>query len=70
MYPIKRYVLIQLIDYIYIYMRIDKYLCTLKSYVRNKSHLEGSIAEGYITEESATFCSRFLHDVETKHDRE
>ena len=51
-------------------MRIDKYLCTLKSYVRNKSHLEGSIAEGYITKESATFCSRFLHDVETKHDRE
>ena len=48
---------------------IDKNLQTLKSYVRNKSRPEGSIAEGYITEECATFCSRYLHDVETKHDR-
>ena len=46
------------------------YLHTLKSYVRNKSCLEGSIAEGYIAEKCATFCSRYLHDVETKHDRE
>ncbi|KAL6315671.1 hypothetical protein AAG906_005759 [Vitis piasezkii] len=46
------------------------YLRTLKSYVRNKSRPEGSIAEGYIAEECTTFCSRYLHDVETKHDRE
>ena len=48
----------------------DRYLHTLKSYVRNKSRLKGSIAEGYITKEYATFCSRYLHDVETKHDHE
>ena len=48
----------------------DRYLRTLKSYVRNKSRPEGSIAEGYIAEECTTFCSRYLHDVETKHDRE
>ncbi|KAL6329567.1 hypothetical protein AAG906_022144 [Vitis piasezkii] len=49
---------------------IERYLRTLKSYVRNKSRPEGSIAEGYIAEECTTFCSRYLHDVETKHDRE
>ncbi|RVW97993.1 hypothetical protein CK203_028978 [Vitis vinifera] len=49
---------------------IRMYLRTLKSYVRNKSRPEGSIAEGYIAEECTTFCSRYLHDVETKHDRE
>ena len=27
---------------------IERYLCTLKGYVRNKAHPEGSIAEGYI----------------------
>ena len=49
---------------------IDRYLRTLKSYVRNKSRPEGPIVEGYIAEECATFCSRYLHDVETKHDHE
>ena len=46
------------------------YLCTLKSYIRNKSRPKGSITEGYIAEECTTFCLRYLHDVETKHDRE
>ena len=49
---------------------IDRYLRTLKSYVCNKSHPEGSIVEGYIAEECATFCSRYLYDFETKHDHE
>ncbi|RVW72347.1 hypothetical protein CK203_055429 [Vitis vinifera] len=49
---------------------ISRYLRTLKSYVCNKSHPEGSIVEGYMAEECTTFCSRYLHDVETKHDRE
>ena len=48
----------------------DRYLRTLKSYVHNKSRPEDSIAEGYIAEECTIFCSRYLHDVETKHDRE
>ena len=34
----------------------------LKSYVRNKSCLEGSIVEAYLVEECLTFCSRYLHD--------
>ena len=36
----------------------------------NKSHPQGFIVEGYIAEECATFCSRYLHDVETKHNCE
>jgi hypothetical protein len=45
---------------------IERYLRTLKGYVRNKAHPEGSMAEGYISEECLTFCSRFLQDVDTK----
>ena len=45
----------------------DRYLRTLKSYVHNNSRPKGSIAEGYIAKECTTFCSRYLHDVETKH---
>lgn len=37
----------------------------LKKYVRNKAHPEGSIAEGYLAEESAMFCSRYLEGIET-----
>jgi hypothetical protein len=48
---------------------IERYLCKLKGYVRNKAHPEGSIAEGYILEGCMTFCSRFLEDIETKLDR-
>jgi hypothetical protein len=48
---------------------IERYLRTLKRYVRNKAHPEGSIAEGYILEECMTFCSCFLEDIETKLDR-
>ncbi|XP_074298325.1 uncharacterized protein LOC141629182 [Silene latifolia] len=40
-----------------------------KSYVRNKSQPEGSIAEGYILEETITFCSRYLEGVETTYNR-
>ena len=39
---------------------IERYLAKLKSYVRNRSKPEGSIAEGYLAEECLTFCSRFL----------
>ena len=42
---------------------------TLKSYRRNRSHPEGSIAEGYLVEECMTFCSRYLDDVEAKLNR-
>ncbi|CAL5337216.1 unnamed protein product [Camellia sinensis] len=45
---------------------IERYLMTLKSYMRNRSHPEGLIAQGYLVEECMTFCSRYLHDVESK----
>nr|XP_043616177.1 uncharacterized protein LOC122588102 [Erigeron canadensis] len=44
---------------------IERDLSTLKSYVNNKAHPEGSIAEGYLARESLTFCSRYLSGVET-----
>ncbi|XP_025799550.1 uncharacterized protein LOC112879501 isoform X2 [Panicum hallii] len=48
---------------------IEKYLRTLKGYVRNKAQPEGSIAEGYISKECMTFCSCFLEDIDTKLNR-
>ena len=41
----------------------------MKSYVRNKSQPEGSIAEGYLVEEILTFCSRYLDNIETRWSR-
>ncbi|XP_070011494.1 uncharacterized protein [Nicotiana sylvestris] len=40
---------------------IERFLRKLKCYVRNRCRPEGSIAEGYIVEESLIFCSRYLH---------
>jgi len=34
----------------------EKYLGKLKSYVRNKAQAKGSIAEGYMDEQTLTFC--------------
>ena len=48
---------------------IERYLRTLNGYVQNKARPEGSIAEGYLSEECMTFCSRFLDDVDTKLNR-
>ena len=41
----------------------------LKTFVRNKAKPEGSIAEGYLAEESLTFCSRYIEDIETRFNR-
>ena len=41
---------------------IERYLAKLKSYVRDRSKPEGSIAEGYLADECVTFCARFLSD--------
>ncbi|KAL6189175.1 hypothetical protein ACLB2K_040565 [Fragaria x ananassa] len=48
---------------------IERRLGDQKRYVRNRAHPEGSIAEGYIAEESLMFCSLYLHDIETVHSR-
>ncbi|XP_061990536.1 uncharacterized protein LOC133708965 [Rosa rugosa] len=44
---------------------IERKLGDLQDYVRNRARPEGSIAEGYIAEESLTFCSMYLNDIET-----
>ena len=56
------------VQYRWIYP-IERYLRTLKGYVRNKAHPEGSITEGYISEECMTFCSWYLHDMDIKFNR-
>nr|GMC92021.1 uncharacterized protein LOC109173351 [Ipomoea batatas] len=48
---------------------IERYLGHLKSFVRNRTNPESSIAEGYIAEECLTFCSRYLDGVETRFNR-
>ncbi|XP_016545473.1 uncharacterized protein LOC107845574 [Capsicum annuum] len=48
---------------------IERFLRLLKCYVRNKNQPEGSIAEGYIVEESLIFCSRYLHGIAIGHNR-
>ncbi|KAL8151040.1 LOW QUALITY PROTEIN: hypothetical protein V2J09_020848 [Rumex salicifolius] len=44
---------------------IKRYVADLKSYVTNKAQPKGSIAEGYILEETKTFCLRYLEGFET-----
>ena len=51
-------------------MFINRYLHTLKMFVRNKARPEGSIAEAYIDSECLTFCSMYLQGVETRFNRE
>ncbi|XP_016199616.1 uncharacterized protein LOC107640621 [Arachis ipaensis] len=49
---------------------VERHMCTLKSYVRNRSHPEGSIAEGYLANECINFYSRYLNeDVQTRLNR-
>ncbi|XP_041011471.1 uncharacterized protein LOC121255261 [Juglans microcarpa x Juglans regia] len=48
----------------------ERYLGKFKRYVRNKARPEGSIAEAYIHLECLTFCSMYLHDIETRFNRE
>ncbi|KAK7293883.1 hypothetical protein RJT34_16760 [Clitoria ternatea] len=49
---------------------IERFLLKLKSYLRNRSRPEASIAEGYLADECLTFCSRYLKDdVQTKFNR-
>ncbi|KAK1583627.1 hypothetical protein Q3G72_025660 [Acer saccharum] len=45
------------------------YLRKLKRYVHNKTRAKGSIAEQYLVDECLTFCSRYLHNTETKFNR-
>jgi hypothetical protein len=44
-------------------------LGSFKSNVRNKAAPKGCIAEGYIATELVTFCSRYLDNAPTFHNR-
>jgi hypothetical protein len=48
---------------------IERYLFTLKEYVRNRACPEASIAKGYLMEECMNFCTQYLNDVESKFNR-
>ncbi|KAL6576813.1 hypothetical protein OROMI_011089 [Orobanche minor] len=48
----------------------ERYLCMLKSYVRNKGRPEGSTAGGYLAEKCLSFVSQYLDEnVETRQNR-
>jgi hypothetical protein len=40
----------------------ERYLAVLKSYVRNRAHLKGSIMEGYTAEEVVECCTNYVKD--------
>ncbi|CAN1159676.1 hypothetical protein LINPERHAP1_LOCUS32861, partial [Linum perenne] len=49
---------------------IERYLGKLKTFVGNRAHPEGSIAEGWLTEELFNFSSLYFNDdVETRYNR-
>lgn len=48
---------------------IERFLLSLKLYVRNRTYPEASIANSYVAEECMTFCARYLEDVEAKINR-
>nr|XP_048322914.1 uncharacterized protein LOC125420365 [Ziziphus jujuba var. spinosa] len=43
--------------------------CWMYPFERNKAHPEGSIAEGYVVNEALTYCSMYLHGIETRFNR-
>ena len=47
-------------------MFIFRHMHKLKRYIHNNSWPKGSIAEGCLADECLTFCSWYLHDIETK----
>ncbi|XP_060974565.1 uncharacterized protein LOC133039673 [Cannabis sativa] len=48
---------------------IERFLGSLKNLVKNRARSEGSIAVGYVGKEALTFCSMYLHGIETKFNR-
>jgi hypothetical protein len=40
----------------------ERFLAVLKAYVQNRAHTEGSIMEGYITEEVVECCVDYVKD--------
>ena len=44
---------------------VERYLGTLKFFVRNRDRQEGSNAEAYVVEEALTFVAKYLKDKKT-----
>ena len=53
------------VHYLWMYP-IERFMGKLKRFVQNRSHPEGSIAEGYLSIECLTFCSMYLCGIETR----
>jgi hypothetical protein len=49
---------------------IERTLEKYKKYVRNRAHLKGCIAEGYIANECSNFCSMYLRGIEIRWNHE
>ena len=54
-----------LIQYRWMYP-IERFLKKLKDYVGNKAFPEGSIVQGYLLEETVSFCSMYMEDISTR----
>jgi hypothetical protein len=69
-FDMQQHLMIHLMDQIHtlglIYLHsmflYEWYLVVLKSYVRNRAHPEGSIMEGYTTEEVVKCCADYIKD--------
>jgi hypothetical protein len=48
--------------YLHSMFTYEQFLAVLKAYVRNHAHLEGSIIEGYTTEEVVEYCADYVKD--------
>jgi hypothetical protein len=48
--------------YLHSMFSYERYLADLKSYVWNRAHSEGSIIEGYTTEEVVEYCTDYVKD--------
>ncbi|XP_047331731.1 uncharacterized protein LOC124935335 [Impatiens glandulifera] len=53
------------VQYRWMYL-VERYMSTLKKYLRNKNSLEGSISESYLVNESMSMCARYLEDQESR----
>jgi hypothetical protein len=69
-FDMQQHLMIHLVDqiltlsplYLHSMFPYERYLAVLKSYVRNRAHLEGSIMEGYTTEEVVECCADYVKD--------
>jgi hypothetical protein len=45
---------------------MERYMKSLKTYVQNMARAEGSMVEGYKTEEAIGFCIEYMQNFKTK----